>query len=111
MGFSKGSDMPEAGSFTLTTTTVQPPGFAALPSIPPHPLIFYPSFPPSSLPPSPSLLQLGFGVPEAGLGGHAFHTYQLLSPDGRYEVRRGEEGGREGEELEPLPAPSFADLF
>lgn len=29
--------------------------------------------------------QLGFGVPEAGLGGHAFHTYQLLSPDGRYK--------------------------
>ncbi|TFJ83561.1 hypothetical protein NSK_004667 [Nannochloropsis salina CCMP1776] len=31
--------------------------------------------------------QLEFGVPEAGLGGHAFHTYQLLSPDGSVEFQ------------------------
>lgn len=29
--------------------------------------------------------QLGFGVPEEHLKGHAFHTYQLKSNDGRYD--------------------------
>jgi hypothetical protein len=28
--------------------------------------------------------QLAFKVPEESLGGHAFHTYRLESPDNRY---------------------------
>lgn len=48
--------------------------FHSIPSFPEQ-YPFYPAF--------TWILQLEFGVPEAGLGGHAFHTYQLLSPDGR----------------------------
>ncbi len=31
--------------------------------------------------------QLEFGVPQEFLGGHAFHTYQVISPDGSCELQ------------------------
>lgn len=33
-----------------------------------------------------AILQLAFKVPEDSLGGHAFHTYRLTSPDDRCQM-------------------------